>query len=89
MAIGIALIGVGIVAYILYGIFFNFYLRKNDPEALQWDETTVGQKRTLYVKHVKDGTIPGWVDMFMLVAMPSVLLGVLVILVSLVLRLWR
>ena len=89
MTVGIALIAIGAVGYILYGIFFNFYLRKNDPEALEWDKTTVGQKRTIYVTHVKKGTVPAWVDILMLVAMPSFLLGILVSLVSLALHLWR
>jgi hypothetical protein len=89
VAVGIGLIAIGAAGYILYGIFFNFYLRKNGPEALELDTTTVGQKRTIYVRHVKEGTVPAWVDILMLVAMPSFLLGVLLSLLSLALRLWR
>jgi len=79
VTIGIALIGIGVVTYILYGILFNFYLAKNDPEALELDKTTFRQKKAIYyVRHVKSGTVPPWVDTFVLVAMLSFLLGVLV-----------
>jgi hypothetical protein len=57
MAIGIIITISGLCCYIIYMILFNFYLRKNDPEALTFIETSQMKKGSAGLM-VRDGLLP-------------------------------
>jgi hypothetical protein len=68
MAIGIIITISGLCCYIIYMILFNFYLRKNDPEALTHPKKAAGgQKGKISLRMVKPDLTPDRIDLLLVI----------------------
>jgi len=89
MAIGIIITIVGLSCYIIYMILYNFYLRKNDPEALAHPtQAKGGQKGQISFHIVKPDATPDWIELLFIVAAPLFIIGIIITFFSLLLRLF-
>jgi len=92
--IGLAISGFGVVLYIVSAVLLNYYLRKNRPDILEHGNSKKGSSRKKQ-KGSKKGEIrvvitenatPGWVALLGVPAMPVFLIGIVVIILSLVIK---
>ena len=82
---GILIVAAGIVCYGVHAVLLNHYLRKNAPEVLDRESTSRQKGKVV----VLDSVSPPWVALIGVPAIPLFLSGVVVILVTLILRLLR
>jgi len=92
--VGLAISGIGLVLYITHTILYNHYLRKNRPDVLEQLDSKrggsrMGQKgnkeREVRIVITESGT-PGWVILLGFPAMPIFLVGIVVTILSLVIK---
>jgi hypothetical protein len=98
--IGLAIIGVGIAMYILHTTVYNHYLRKNDPnlsEKLRAARTKTDnfptmqkgkRKPEIRIIHTRSNA-PAWVFLLGMFSSRVFLIGILVIILSLIIGVFR
>ena len=92
--VGLAISGIGLILYITHTVLYNHYLRKNRPDILEQFGSKPGnsrmrqkgnKEREVKIVITESGT-PGWVILLGFPAMPIFFVGVVVIILSLVIK---
>lgn len=79
---------IGIACYIVYAVLLNRYRRKNAPEVLGRAPRARSQPGENRV-YVVEGATPRWVTLLGLPALPLFLLGIVLIAVSFLVKMFR
>jgi hypothetical protein len=88
MRLGIILAVIDMACYVVHAVLLNYYLRKNAPEVLGRAPHAPSQHRQSRV-HVVEGAAPRWVTLLGLPALPLFLLGIVLIAVSFLVKMFR
>lgn len=84
---GISIIVIGIILYVTHTILLNYYLHKNAPDALK-SEAKSKRKAHILIVGSEEGTIPNWVGLIGFPSIPLILFGIVVLVISLILKLF-
>lgn len=86
---GISIIVIGIILYVTHTVLLNYYLHKNAPDALKSkSESKQKQKAQILIVSSEEGTIPNWVGFIGFPSIPLVLIGIVVLVISLIIKLF-
>ena len=84
---GAILVLIGVICYVVHAVLFNHYLRKNAPELLEYKSTSRRKSRILIVDS-EAGITPQWIALIGIPAFPLFLLGMLIVIVAFLSKLW-
>jgi hypothetical protein len=88
MRLGIILAVIGIACYVIHAVLLNYYLRKNAPEVLGRAPRAPSQHRQGRV-HMVEGAAPRWVTVLGFPALPLFLLGIVLMAISFIVKMFR
>ena len=77
---GIFLAVLGVACYIVHAMLLNYFLRNNAPEVLARDPGTPSQRP--HQVYLVRGATPRWVTLLGLPALPLLLLGIVLIVIT-------
>jgi hypothetical protein len=90
---------IGFIMYIFGTIFYNYHLRKNNPDLLENHSKIPDKTQPRWSQYKKSNTriqvvmtstpLPEWVGLTLFLSIPLVLIGIVIIVLSLVIDIFR
>lgn len=84
---GISIIVIGIILYVTHMILLNYYLHKNAPDVIK-PKSKSKQKAHILIVDSEEGIIPNWVGLIGFPSIPFIAIGIVVLVISLIVKLF-